>query len=116
MSSQSAWQTHAFTLQLLGHVCDDGFGTHLEDQLAFDEGGHRVRGAIGILNHGFHGALRVTLTVPLAVAGMLGEHSEGFLQVDLFPKQNVMSDDQHWHALNAIGEEIGTQNPTAFDT
>lgn len=38
MYSQSSWHTQTCTLQLLGHVCDDGFGTHLEDQLAFDEG------------------------------------------------------------------------------
>lgn len=106
--NQTAWQTHTCRLQFFGHICDDGFGTHLEDQLAFDESGHWVRGANGILNHSFHRALRGTLRVP--VAGMLGEHSEGFLQFDLFSKQNVMPYDQHWHPLmDGTEEEIWTK-------
>lgn len=95
-------------LHLLGHISDDGFGACLEDQLPFDEGRHGVRGARGYLLIRFHGYLCDIITLIgvimaaqaiLRMAGMLGQDSEGFLQFDLFPVQNVMSYNQHWHPL-----------------
>lgn len=92
-------------LHPLGYISDDGLGPRLEDQLPFDEGGHRVRGALGSLLISFHGNLCGIIAVILAaqailqMAGMLGEDSKGFLHFDLFPIQNVMSYNQHWHPL-----------------
>lgn len=102
------------TLHLLRYVGDDGFGASLKDQLPFDEGSHRVRGASGALLVLFHGYLcdiRDAIVVVLAteiilrMAGMLGEDSERFLQFDLLPIKNMMSYNEHWHPLVEKGRK-----------
>lgn len=56
----------------------------------------------------FHRYLRDIIAVIVVVmagqaipqmAGMLGEDSEGFLQFDLLPIQDMMSYNKHWHPL-----------------
>lgn len=81
-------------LQLLGHVSDDGFWACLENQLLFDEGGHRIRCTHDSMSLCFYLcdiiALNSTIMAELQMARMLGEDGKRFLQLDLFPIQNVM--------------------------
>lgn len=97
----SVW--YGVLLHLFGHVCDDGFGARLKDQLSFDECLHWVRG--GVLPVRFHGIVMAVLRM----AWVLHEDGERFVQFDLLPVQNVMSNDEHWHPLV---EEIWTAAST----
>lgn len=96
-------------LQLLGHVSDDGFRACLENQLLFDEGGHGVRRTHDSMLVCFYlcdiAAINATIMAALRMARMLGDDSERFLQVDLFPIQNVMSYNYYRHPLVDRGQK-----------